>query len=224
MNIESACDQRFFRAGAGARAPRPGPPGAGLTIELRNWGLLPDTLEAFRSVGMPIVVSTKYFAEHQGMPTSRRCSVAATAMTAFCAKTSPTPSSGSVEPRHAPPVRLGRPGYARRLVESCHLGDGSALVTPPARKKGSASGERSIPVSGGPTRRGAPPRVGGSRSEGPSLGFPALLVFSRGVRRMAYDRRHRTRFSCTNWRGARRPRPRLCCWPPTGPPARLFLT
>jgi len=139
MNIESGiADQRFFVQAFVPALNELSARGRRLTIELRNWGLHPDTIEAFRSTGLPIVVSTKYFAEHQGMPYQPPVMRGSYSYDSFLRKDKPFPFQWHLW--NLGSHRLfawGDPDYARRFTESCHLGDGVGFeMTPPQSQKG----------------------------------------------------------------------------------------
>lgn len=139
MNIESGiADQRFFVQTFVPALNDLAAHGRRMVIELRNWGLHPDTIEAFRSTGLDIVVSTKYFAEHQGMPYQPPVTRGSYSYDSFLRKDKPFPFQWHVW--NLGTHRLfawGDPNYARRFAESCHLGDGVGFeVTPPSAQKG----------------------------------------------------------------------------------------
>ena len=139
MNIESGiADQRFFVQSFVPALNDLARRGRRLVIELRNWGLHPDTIEAFRSTGLEIVVSTKYFAEHQAMPYQPPSMRGSYSYDSFLRKDKPFPFQWHVW--NLGSHRLfawGDPAYARRFARSCHLGDGVGFeVTPPGSQKG----------------------------------------------------------------------------------------
>lgn len=139
MNIESGvADQRFFVQAYVPALKELAARGRRLTVELRTWGLQPETVEAFHEAGHEIVVSTKYFAEHQGLPYQPPAMRGSYSYDSFLRKDKPFPfqwhlwSLGS--------HRLfawGDPDYAARFAESCRLGDGVGFeVTLPGSQKG----------------------------------------------------------------------------------------
>lgn len=139
MNAESGItDQRFFVQTLVPALNDLAARGRRLTIELRNWGLHPDTIEAFRSTGLPIVVSTKYCAEHQGMPYQPPVMPGSYSYASFLREDRPFPFQWHLW--NLGTHRLfawGDPDYARRFAESCHLGDGVGFeMTPPQSQKG----------------------------------------------------------------------------------------
>lgn len=139
MNIESGiADQRFFVQTFVPALNDLAARGRRMVIELRNWGLHPDTIEAFRSTGLDIVVSTKYFAEHQGMPYQPPVTRGSYSYDSFLRKDKPFPFQWHVW--NLGTHRLfawGDPDHARRFALSCHLGDGVGFeVTPPSSQKG----------------------------------------------------------------------------------------
>jgi hypothetical protein len=139
MNIESGiADQRFFVQAFVPVLREMADRGRRLVVELRNWGLHPDTVEAFRGAGMDIVVSTKYFAEHQAMPYQPPVMRGSYSYDSFLRHDKPFPFQWQVW--NLGSHRLftwGDPGYARRLARSCHLGDGVGFeITPPGSQKG----------------------------------------------------------------------------------------
>ena len=139
MNIESGiADQRFFVQAYVPALKELAQRGRRMVIELRNWGLHPDTIEAFRSTGLNIVVSTKYFAEHQGMPYQPPLMRGSYSYDSFLHKDKPFPFQWHVW--NLGSHRLfawGDPDHARRFATSCHLGDGIGFeVTPPGSQKG----------------------------------------------------------------------------------------
>jgi hypothetical protein len=139
MNIESGvADQRFFvRAFAPALADLAAR-GRRLIVELRNWGLHPETVEGFRRTGLDIVVSTKYFAEHQGLPYQPPAMRESYSYDSFLRTDKPFPFQWHLW--NLGSHRLfawGDPDYARRFARSCRLGDGIGFeVTPPGSQKG----------------------------------------------------------------------------------------
>ena len=139
MNIESGiADQRFFVQAFVPALKELRARGREIKVELRNWGLHPDTIEAFRQSGADIVVSTKYFAEHQGMPYQPPVTRGSYSYDSFLRKDKPFPFQWHVW--NLGTHRLfnwGDPDYARRFALSCHLGDGVGFeVTPPGSQKG----------------------------------------------------------------------------------------
>jgi hypothetical protein len=139
MNIESGiADQRFFVQALVPALKDLRARGREIKVELRNWGLHPDTIEAFRQSGANIVVSTKYFAEHQGMPYQPPVTRGSYSYDSFLRKDKPFPFQWHVW--NLGTHRLfnwGDPDHARRFALSCHLGDGIGFeVTPPGSQKG----------------------------------------------------------------------------------------
>ena len=139
MNIESGIgDQRFFVQAFVPALEDLAARGRRLTVELRNWGLHPDTIEAFRRTGLDIVVSTKYFAEHQAMPYQPPAMRGSYSYDSFLRRDKPFPFQWHVW--NLGSHRLfawGDPDYVRRFARSCHLGDGVGFeVTPPGSQKG----------------------------------------------------------------------------------------
>lgn len=139
MNVESGvADQRFFVHAFVPALRRLAESGRQLTVELRNWGLHPDTLEAFRGAGAEIVVSTKYFAEHQAMPYQPPAMRGSYSYDSFLRRDKPFPFQWHLWSLGSHRLfNWGDPDYARRFVRSCHLGDGVGFeVTPPGSQKG----------------------------------------------------------------------------------------
>jgi hypothetical protein len=139
MNIESGVsDQRFFVKAFVPALKDLASVGRRLIVELRNWGLRPDTVEAFRSAGLPIVVSMKYFAEHQAMPYQPPVMPGSYSYDSFLRKDKPFPVQWHVWNLGSHRLfNWGDPDYARRFARSCHLGDGSGFeITPPGSQKG----------------------------------------------------------------------------------------
>lgn len=139
MNIESGiADQRFFVQALVPALKDLIARGRRITVELRNWGLHPDTIEAFRESGVDIIVSTKYFAEHQGMPNQPPVTRGSYSYDSFLRKDKPFPFQWHVW--NLGTHRLfnwGDPEHARRFALSCHLGDGIGFeVTPQGSQKG----------------------------------------------------------------------------------------
>jgi hypothetical protein len=112
--------------------------GRRLTVELRNWGLHPETVEAFRQSGLDIVVSTKYFAEHQAMPYQPPVMRGSYSYDSYLRRDKPFPFQWHLW--NLGSHRLfawGDPDWARQFVNSCRLGDGVGFeVTPPGSQKG----------------------------------------------------------------------------------------
>lgn len=139
MNIESGIgDQRFFVQAFVPALKELRARGREIKVELRNWGLHPDTIEAFRQSGAEIVVSTKYFAEHQGMPYQPPVTRGSYSYDSFLHKDKPFPFQWHVWNLGSHRLfNWGDPDYARRFALSCHLGDGVGFeVTPPGSQKG----------------------------------------------------------------------------------------
>lgn len=139
MNIESGiADQRFFVQAFVPALKELRAKGREIKVELRNWGLHPNTIEAFRQSGADIVVSTKYFAEHQGMPYQPPITRGSYSYDSFLRKDKPFPFQWHVWNLGSHRLfNWGDPDYARRFALSCHLGDGVGFeITPPASQKG----------------------------------------------------------------------------------------
>jgi hypothetical protein len=109
-----------------------------ITVELRNLDLFPDTIEAFRESGVDIIVSTKYFAEHQGMPYQPPVAYTNFSYESILRKDKPFPFQWHVWNLGSHRLfNWGDPEYARRFALSCHLGDGIGFeVTPQGSQKG----------------------------------------------------------------------------------------
>ena len=139
MNIESGvADQRYYVQSYVPALKELAAGGRRLTVELRNWGLHPDTVEAFRTSGVEIVVSTKYFAEHQGMPYQPPLQRGSYSYDSFLRVDKPFPFQWHLW--NLGSHRLfswGDPEYGRRFARSCRLGDGVGFeITPPGSQKG----------------------------------------------------------------------------------------
>lgn len=139
MNIESGVgDQRFFVRAFVPALRELVANGRRLTVELRNWGLQPETLQAFQDAGVEVVVSTKYFAEHQAMPYQPPAMRGSYSYDSLLRRDKPYPLQWHVWNLGSHRLfNWGDPDYARRLALSCHLGDGIGFeVTPPGSQKG----------------------------------------------------------------------------------------
>ncbi len=139
MNIESGVgDQRFFVAAFAPALRDLAARGRRLAVELRNWGLHPETLAAFRATGLEVVVSTKYFAEHQALPYQPPVMRGSYSYDSFLRRDRGVPFQWHLW--NLGSHRLfawGDPDYARRFALSCHLGAGVGFeVTPPGSQKG----------------------------------------------------------------------------------------
>ncbi len=136
MNFESGItDQSFF---ADTFIPAIRECGRAIEVDIRNWGLRPETLEKFKQAFPNLRVSMKYFAEHQAMPYQ------------------PVEMDGSYsydnllrndrtydllyQLWNLGTHRLflwGNPDYVRQFVASCHLENALGFqVTPPLSQKG----------------------------------------------------------------------------------------
>jgi hypothetical protein len=139
MNIESGIgDQRFFVQSFVPALVDLAARGRRLAVELRNWGLHPDTIEAFRGTGLDIVVSTKYFAEHQAMPYQPPVMRGSYSYDSFLRRDKPFPFQWHVWNLGSHRLfNWGDPDYVRQFARSCRLGDGVGFeVTPPGSQKG----------------------------------------------------------------------------------------
>lgn len=136
MNIESGVgEQRFF---VDSFVPAIREAGRPLKVELRNWGLKPETLQAFRDSGAEVIVSTKYFAEHQALPYQPPVMKGSYSYDSLPRKDRPYPLLWQVWNLGSHRLFFwGDPDYGRRLARSCKLGDGIGFdVTPPGSQKG----------------------------------------------------------------------------------------
>ncbi len=139
MNVESGvADQRFFVEAFVPALRDLAARGRPLKVELRNWALQPSTIEAFRAAGVDIVVSTKYFAEHHGLPYQPPVMRGSYSYDSFLRSDRPFPFQWHLWNLGSHRLFVwGDPDYARRFVRSCHLGDGIGFeVTPPGSQKG----------------------------------------------------------------------------------------
>ncbi len=165
MNIESGIgDQRFFVQSFVPALADLAAQGRRLAVELRNWGLHPDTIEAFRSTGLDIVVSTKYFAEHQAMPYQPPVMRGSYSYDSFLRRDKPFPFQWHLWNLGSHRLfNWGDPDYVRQFARSCHLGDGVGFeVTPPGSQKGFSQWGQVTPGDW-QARSDLPPRPGYQR-------------------------------------------------------------
>ncbi|MGI5916017.1 MAG: hypothetical protein ACOX9A_06145 [Anaerolineae bacterium] len=179
MNIESGVgDQRFFVQAFAPALQELAARGRRLTVELRNWGLHPDTVEAFRRSGAEVVVSTKYFAEHQAMPYQPPVMRGSYSYDSYLRVDKPFAFQWHLW--NLGSHRLfawGDPDWARRFVQSCHLGDGVGFeATPPGSQKGFGQWGQVTPGDWA-MRSDLPPRPD----------FEHYWFFLMALGRMAYD-------------------------------------
>ena len=136
MNPESGLDdQSFFRdvvVGAIKECGRE------IEIDIRNWGLQPETLERFLQDFPKLRVSFKYFAEHQGMPyqpVQTRFGYSYDSLVRNDRKYDVFWHLWNLGTHRL--FLWGDPGYVKSFMSSCHLGDGLGFeVTPPLAQKG----------------------------------------------------------------------------------------
>ncbi len=137
MNRESGvADQSFF---TNVFIPGVKKSGREIEVEIRNWGLKPETLEEFRKAFPKLRVSMKYFAEHHGM--SYQPVIMQRDYSCY-------DSLLRNDKKYDVLLHLwnlgthrlflwGDPDHVRRFVDSCHLGDALGfLVDPPLSQKG----------------------------------------------------------------------------------------
>ena len=160
MNGESGItDQRFFvrsYAPAVAELIQEGRP---VAVELRNWRLQTDTLEAFRKTGAELIVSTKYFGEHMGMPYQPPQLRGGYSYDSILKQDRPGALLWQVWALGSHRLfNWGDPEFSRRLARSCLLGGGVGFeISPPGSQKGfSQWGE--VPLDDWRTRTDLPAR------------------------------------------------------------------
>ncbi len=136
MNPESGlADQGFFRD---VFVPAIGESGREIEVEIRNWGLKPETLEAFVEQFPRLRVSFKYFAEHQAMPYQPARMRRSYSYDSLLRKDRRYDVAWHLWNLGTHRLFLwGDPDHVRAFVGSCHLGDGVGFeVTPPLSQKG----------------------------------------------------------------------------------------
>ena len=139
MNPESGVmDQRFFVRSFVPVLKDLASEGRRLIVELRSWGLNSETVSAFQDIGTDVIISAKYFAEHQAMPYQPPSFGFSYSYGNLLRRDRTYPflwqfwNLGSHRL-----FNWGDPEYARRFARSCHLGDGVGFeVTPPGSQKG----------------------------------------------------------------------------------------
>jgi len=201
MNIESGVgDQRFFVDAFVPALVELANKGRRLQVELRNWGLHPETVEAFRATGLEIIVSAKYFAEYQAMPYQPPIMRGSYSYDSYLRQDKPFPFQWHVWNLGSHRLfNWGDPSYARRFVQSCHLGDGVGFeVTPPGSQKGFSQWGQVEPGDW-PIRRSASD-VGGDQP-----GFRRYWFFHHAFGRLSYD--PTTRDDVFRWQLAQRSTP-----------------
>lgn len=136
MNRESGvADQRFFVA---AMVPALRECGRPIKVNLRNWGLKPETIEAFRASGAEVEISVKYFAEHQVMPYQPPMMRGGYSYDSLLRRDREIPLIYQLWNLGSHRLFLwGDPDFGRRFAQSCELGWASGFeVTPPGSQKG----------------------------------------------------------------------------------------
>ncbi len=136
MNFESGItDQSFF---ADTFIPAIRECGREIEVDIRNWGLRPETLDKFKQAFPNLRVSMKYFAEHQAMPYQP------VEMDLSYSYDNLLRNDRTYDLLYQlwnlGTHRLflwGNPDYVRQFVASCHLGNALGFqVTPPLSQKG----------------------------------------------------------------------------------------
>lgn len=137
MNLESGItDQSFF---TDVFIPGIKESGREIEVEIRNWGLNPETLEKFRKAFPNLRVSMKYFAEHHGMP--YQPPIMQNDYSCYDSLLRNDKNYNVLwQLWNLGTHRLflwGDPNYVKRFVDSCYLGDALGfLVDPPLSQKG----------------------------------------------------------------------------------------
>jgi len=136
MNFESGItDQSFF---TDTFIPAIRECGREIEVDIRNWGLKPETLDKFKQAFPNLRVSMKYFAEHQAMPYQP------VEMDRSYSYDNLLRNDRTYDLLYQlwnlGTHRLflwGDPDYVRQFVASCHLGNALGFqVTPPLSQKG----------------------------------------------------------------------------------------
>lgn len=148
MNAESGVtDQRFFVEAFGPVVRELVQQGRRLIVELRNWYLHPRTVAAFRDTGADVIVSTKYFAEHQGLPYQPPVMRRGYSYDSLLRRDRAESLLWQLWSLGSHRLFVwGDPEYARRFARSCHLGGGAGFsVTPPGSQKGFSFSGQIVP-------------------------------------------------------------------------------
>ena len=153
---------RGRHASGGPSSTASPPAGRQVTLDLRAKAITDDTVEAGLATGLPVVVNTKFWTEHQGLPyhatllqegdryVQRHCYGDQLRYPGRRKPGAPRLPLPALEPGHQPPSAVGRSGVGAALRRCQHLG-GSAGFEVCAPSPTRASATAAAPGASSPT-------------------------------------------------------------------------